>query len=244
MAWVAPKNKVYSSTESLRNRTAVCLGINGLGTYEYYKLLFERLNILPMPSDVDHYLQAISKNRSKKLAQSKTAAFKKKRQAKYQMKLLAKTVVAKCERAKREGTYKKGMGINGGYTEEELQKAKELFPSDYVVSKAAAKKAATQCKFCQRFGHATNRSKECSQHAAWLERKNNVAAVTMDDDDDDDDTPEGQLLRDAEECNLMDQLPLDEDDDEDDEILEMYDVLLSDLGKDEEEDTEDADGLY
>ena len=53
VAWVAPKNKVYSSSDSLRNRIAVCLGINGLGTYEYYKLLFERLNI-SMPIDVNH----------------------------------------------------------------------------------------------------------------------------------------------------------------------------------------------
>ena len=43
----------------------------------------------------------------------------------------------------------------------------------------------------------------------------------------------------------MDQLPLDEDNDADDEILEMYDVLLSDLGKeDEEEDGRDGGDSY
>ena len=257
VAWAAPKNKVYSSTDSLKNRIAICLGINGLGTFQYYKTLFERLDI-PLTPNVEHYLKLISNRRATKILKSKTAAAKKKRQAKYQLKLLAKTVVAKRERAKREGTYKTGMGIDGGYTEEELSKAKEMFPSDFKVSAAMQRRAATVCKFCFQVGHKTNRSKACPQHAAWLASKGQQstdaatlkdppAAARADDDaaatpeQEADDTEMDQAERDAAECNLMDQIPLVddvEDPDADNDIFEVLqlDCVLSDLGKEDDDD--------
>ena len=49
-----------------------------------------------------------------------------------------------------------------------------------------------------------------------------------------------QVARDAEECNLMDQVPL-VDDDEDDDIFEVLqlDCVLSDLGKDDDDSDND-----
>ena len=46
-----------------------------------------------------------------------------------------------------------------------------------------------------------------------------------------------QLQRDAEECNLMDQLALDDDDEDNEQILNLYsmDTLLSDLGKEDDD---------
>lgn len=205
-----------------------------------------------MTEDVSHYLRFIGKKRSTRLEKSKSASAKKHRQAKYQLKLLAKTVVAKRERAKREGTYCRGMGINGGYTEEELAKAKVMFPSDYKVSAAAAKKASTTCKFCFKIGHSTNRSRECQHHGEWLASRGKQttdptklkkAPATPATNDDAsvvviEDTPEDQAMRDAQECDLLDQVPLDGDDDDDADAV-LVDCLgleqvLSDLGKDEE----------
>ena len=231
-AWVAPKNKVYSSSESLKNRIGVCLGINGLGTHEYYKLLFQRLGI-EMATDVEHYIKVISNKRHTRITKGKTPKAKLKRQAKYQSKLLAKTVIAKREKAKKEGSYKRGMGItNDGYTEDELAKAKLLFPGDYKQPKGP-QKAAKTCAFCGKKGHATNRSKKCPEHAAWLASKATATAPVNQkqppptaDADVAVDSEEKQLERDGAECNLMDQLPLeDNDDSEDDDFFDAYDNM-------------------
>ena len=159
------------------------------------------------------------------------------------------------------------MGINGGYTEEELSKAKEMYPSDYKVSKAAAKRASTTCKFCSRVGHSTNRSRECEQHEAYLASKGQqtkdparlkpapppVAANQHSTDDAasvvdiEDDTPEEQTRRDAQECNILDQVPLDNDSDDDDDAILVeclgLEQVLSDLGKGEEE-TDEFDKYF
>jgi hypothetical protein len=51
--WFAPKNKVYSSSMSLNNRLSMALGINSLGTAEYFTRLYIALGI-PMTDDVRH----------------------------------------------------------------------------------------------------------------------------------------------------------------------------------------------
>ena len=241
VAWIAPKNKVYSSSDSLKNRIAICLGINGLGTLEYYRLLFDRLGI-SVSDDVVHYINVISKKRATRLAKSKTPVHKTTRQLKYQLNLLTKTVIAKREKSKREGTYERGMGVgvNGGYTEEELAKAKTLFPTDYKarkVSAAAAKRKSLICRYCHKTGHATNRSKKCDEHQAWLASKAapgvnlkqppTAAAAGVIDKPlaaADEDSDQKQTQRDAEECELMDQLPFD-DDSSDDEFFDAMDCI-------------------
>jgi len=41
VAWIAPKNKVYSKSKSLKNRIGFSLGINCYGVVVYYDMLFQ-----------------------------------------------------------------------------------------------------------------------------------------------------------------------------------------------------------
>ena len=56
VSWVAPKNKVYCGTHSLKNRISIALGISSVGLMEYYVGLFHRLGIA-MDDDERHYLK-------------------------------------------------------------------------------------------------------------------------------------------------------------------------------------------
>ena len=119
ISWLAPKNKVYCGTHSLKNRISIALGINALGTYEYYNQLFIRLGIQMTP-DVHHYLSIKSINRAKRLAKTKTKEFKKKRKSDEYDRLKKDTEEAKRSRQRRDGTYKPGIGLlTGGYDEDD-----------------------------------------------------------------------------------------------------------------------------
>jgi len=228
-AWLAPKNKVHGTTESLKNRVAVAVGITSLGTEEHFTELFRRLGVTMTPV-VEHCIHLQSKCRSNRNAKSKTAEGKKKRVDNYHKKLLEKTATAKREKAKREGTYSTGMGINGGYTEDELAKAKQMHPREFhqAERRAAKERGATKCPFCQRSGHMTRRSKNCGEHQLWLDKiakkkDNNTAIETGAHDVDDttedavhigNDTPAAQTARDASECELLDSMGFDDGNDE------------------------------
>mgnify|MGYP000532148467 CR=1 FL=1 len=127
VAWIAPKNKTHSKSESLKNRIGVALGINCLGLLGYYQLLFTRLGLTMTPPML-HYLRQSNNIRAKRIAKSKTAAGKKIRVQKYQLNLLRKTVIAKREKMRRDGSYRPGMGMNGGYTDAELAMEQHMYP--------------------------------------------------------------------------------------------------------------------
>ena len=55
ISWLAPKNKVYARTNSLKNQICIAIGIFSLGTKAYYEGLFHNLGITITP-DVLHYL--------------------------------------------------------------------------------------------------------------------------------------------------------------------------------------------
>ena len=84
ITWHAPKNKVYCSSVSLRNRLAMAVGISSVGTLEYFTRLFGKLGI-SMEPDVLHYLQQKDGDRSRKIGRSTSKGFKKRRlELKYQ----------------------------------------------------------------------------------------------------------------------------------------------------------------
>jgi len=235
-AWLAPKNKACGSPESLKTRVAVAIGVTSLGTQEHYKQLFERLRMTMTPV-VEHHISLQSKCRDRRTARSKTAEGKKKRVDKCHKKLMEKTVTAKREKAKREGTYSTGMGINGGYAEDELVKAKEMYPREFQQAERRANKerVARKCPFCEGSGHMTRRSKKCGEHQTHLDsianKKNgatesladntttenevdNAVGIAEDSIHVGDDTPAAQTARDASECELLDSMGLDDGNDE------------------------------
>jgi len=93
-AWLAPKNKIYGTSHSLKNRIAVAVGLTSVGTLAHHQEIFRRLGIT-MSSTVEHYLKLQSQHRDTRLVKQKTAEGKKNRVDKHHTKLLEKTVVAK-----------------------------------------------------------------------------------------------------------------------------------------------------
>jgi hypothetical protein len=157
ISWFAPKNKVYCASGSLSNRISLAIGINTLGFPVYFKRLFKLLGI-QMTSNVRHFLQVKEKTRAKRLHKIKTKQHKMLRMQQKHEQLRLDEVIAKKERAKREGTYKSGMNMDAGgvdgYTEQDL------------LQQQARKKRRTDnsnsiCRHCGLQGHSTTRSRSC-----------------------------------------------------------------------------------
>jgi len=160
---------------------------------------------------------------------------------------MEKTATAKREKAKREGTCSTGMGINGGYTEDELAKAKEMYPREFQQAKRRANKerVARKCPFCEGSGHMTRRSKKCGEHQTYLDsiankekgaiesladntitenEVDNAVGIAEDSIHVGDDTPAAQTARDASECELLDSMGLD---DGNDDFFDCFECLDS-----------------
>ncbi|KAL3903121.1 MAG: hypothetical protein SGARI_005522, partial [Bacillariaceae sp.] len=120
----------------------------------FFQLLFQRLGI-EMTPDVHHYLSIQHGARERRLASIKTPKFKRKRKEKFYSKLKEEVSVAQKERDVREGTYQPGIGMDGGYTADDIATAD---------SKKKAKKKSRQCPYCQGYGHVTRRSKHCKEN--------------------------------------------------------------------------------
>jgi hypothetical protein len=117
--WFAPKNKVFAGTGSLHNRIAFAVGINSLGVEVFFKRLFKSLGI-PLTNNVSYYLEIKEKNRRKRLAKVKTKEAKLKKNKRKYDKLAEDVKVAKMEKHKRQGTYRRGMNLDDPVDETDL----------------------------------------------------------------------------------------------------------------------------
>jgi len=144
ISWMAPKNKVYSMSVSLKIRIGMAIGINTMGLVAYYRLLFDKLNMV-MTSDVYHYLQVKDSNRTKRVNKAKTPTAKRGRQRFKFEKLKQHTEDAKRARCRRDGSvYQSGIGMNGGYLDD-----------DATASNTNPRRARglRRCGICRRVGH-------------------------------------------------------------------------------------------
>jgi len=120
IAWVAPENKTYGTSQSLTNRICLAIGINGVGRYVYFECLFAKLSIEMQP-DVRHYIQLVNDIRQKRIDLAKEPKTKRKRQTKFYKLLEERIELAKKECCKREGAvYAPGVGLNGDNTGSKL----------------------------------------------------------------------------------------------------------------------------
>jgi len=227
VAWIAPKNKVCSKSNSLKHRIAFALGVNALGMLGCYQNMFNMLGIMMNPS-VLHYLTQMNKFRVHKIAKSKTADGKTKRVETCQRKLLEKTGRAKREKHRREGTYQPGLGMAAGCTENELAVAAQRFPGRQKKqtddnTKKKRDPATMTCRTCKEIGHGLVTSSKCKHNADWkaLKATKPPKGAKFEPPNCDDDptsidaaessgSVESPLERDRGDCDLMDQLPLDE----------------------------------
>ena len=171
ISWLAPKNKVYCGTQSLAIRIAMAIGITSLGTVQYYTEIFRLLGIR-MTEDVAHWLQVKDSNRSSRLAKVKTQAFKRKRKQRYYDKLKEETEQAKTERAKRDGVYQPGIGMDGGYGDDD---AAPEPAAPQQKKKATVIDVNKTCTACGEVGHSRRTSKQCRYYTP---RNKPAATVT------------------------------------------------------------------
>ena len=152
-SWLAPKNKIFCSSQSLHNRLALGIGINALGTTEYFARLFKTLGIIMTPN-VKHFLLVREKKRSTRISAVKAVESKRGRKQAIFERMKADEFAALKDRAKKNGTYRSGQNLDDEMEEDE--------------SKAAVgnrkKRATIICKHCGKKGHSTTRSKKCLRH--------------------------------------------------------------------------------
>ena len=67
IAWLAPKNKTYSGSDSLLNRVAMAIGINALGYERFYTAVFRELGI-DVPAATTMYLSQQTQSRDSRTA--------------------------------------------------------------------------------------------------------------------------------------------------------------------------------
>jgi hypothetical protein len=171
--WFLPKNKVFAGSGSLENRIAFAVGINSVGIDVFFTMLFAKLGIA-VTDNVAHFLQHKERRRATRLAGIRTKTAKLNKNKKKYMKLAANTVIAKREKAKREGAYRTGMNMED---DEDMEG---------VVQRPPAKKrksiATLFCEFCGKKGHATKRSGKCTAAADSVRKYNKLDGSLLSDD--------------------------------------------------------------
>jgi len=218
-AWLAPKNKVYSGSLSLRNRIDIAIAITTLGLQEFYVRMLQAFGV-PLTEDVNHFLRIINNKRVKRIQKTKTNKAKKARQEKFHDKLKKHAADATTDRAKADGPHMPGIGVDGGYVEADF--------SDNTRKRKRTASAPTACPLpmCGLKGHKTTRSKKCKCNkenpncvgddtvSELMNNKqpattatNNAAADTTASIVDNN---EAHATRDAEECDAMDSQPFDD----------------------------------
>jgi len=179
VAWLAPKNKVYSTTDSLKNRVAVALGVNGMRHDAYFHHMFECLGIKMTP-DVAHCIKVVHGKRERRSTISKTSEYKKKRQKAFHKKLKQHSEVAKKEKAKREGlVYRPGIGMDDGYISdtnvEDEKKQQKLEKKEQQQTAKQSTRKPPRCSACGKIGH--NKSNPNCQKKRSRRRKATARAV-------------------------------------------------------------------
>jgi hypothetical protein len=156
ISWMAPKNKCFGGSQSLRNRISIAVGINTLGLHRYFKRLFHALGITMTPN-IAHYLGVRERNREKRINKTKSNAAKKGRKEKVYEKLRKDEQVKRNERKKKYGVYRTGINLDD--------------PSEYGWVKSPKKKSKQTlegviCKHCGLAGHSRTSSRKCLKYKA------------------------------------------------------------------------------
>ena len=118
-----------------------------------------------MTASVEHFLQVKAIQRQKRLSKKKTKEEKKKRNKRKYAKLIKDTIIAKKERARRAGTYRRGMNLD------------DIDDGDQQQRAAAPKKRKVNIcphPFCGLKGHMTTKSKKCKANPERLQREGQV----------------------------------------------------------------------
>lgn len=233
MTWYCPKNKVYAGSASLPNRLSIAVCIHSLGLELFFRRLFVKLGIA-LDANVEHFLHQKEKHRQRRLSKIRTRNAKvSKNKRKYEQ-LKKYTLVAKKERHKREGTYRRGMNLDDPYGEGQ-DDGEECKPPATKKPRGTTNKGQ-HCPYCGSKGHVTKRSKNCKAPLDGPIRFHKetglpmipseksaepILAANQPGEDDDEEEAPVPLQDDADDVEQYDSMPFDaippqEDDDEED----------------------------
>jgi hypothetical protein len=243
VSWMAPKNKVYCGSCSLSNRLAIAVGINSIGLVRFYTRLYKAMGITITPN-VMHFLQVKEGARTRRSTKAKLCETKKQRNEKKMEACRTSEKQAHVDRAKKEGTYRKGMNMDedgaDGYTAQDLleqdllQQAQEQNGGRPPKKKRKTLAIPAICKHCGLAGHSRRTSSKCLHFKganSGVPPPIPLSALSAPADMDD----ELLQLDAAADVDRMDSCPLVPDDDEleDDEFGEFQDALTWSDGEEE-----------
>ena len=145
----------------------------------------------------------------------KTTTFKRKRKEGFYSKLKKEMKEAQKARDARDGVYQSGIGMDDGYTEEDLADAAAgATGGGRQQSTATSDKV---CTSCGQVGHSRRTSKKCANYQARnFKRKATTAAASTNKEQQDDNAA-------ADELDVIDAMPIEDGSDSDDD--EFYDAL-------------------
>ena len=182
VTWFAQKNKTYAATSSLANRVCLALGIYSVGYEVFFVRLFERCGI-NIPDDLRYYLKKQEKTRVYRKEKDKKSEIKKKRNAKLhgQLKELSQRMQ---DGAQGGAQYNPGIGMDGGYYEEDAKPAAVL-------------KCGSVCTSCGKNTHKRSTNKLCVNYTGGR-RPRRAAPTSLE-----------QIARDGHEQSLLDEVGFD-----------------------------------
>jgi len=193
ISWLAPKNKTYSGTVSLRNRVNMALSIQSLGYDVYWTRLFRELG-LEMDAATEHRLKQHEKLRQYRLQQSKLTNNKRKRQVQTYIKISKYFDKLRADRDKGR-QYMPGVGMDVAVVEEDTD--------EIAIVGKRVRSNKKQCPHCGVYGHVTTRSKFCL--VVNEEAKDGLAVYSTENKDTD--NPLDNAAQAMLEISLLDQLP-------------------------------------
>ena len=178
ITWYCPKNKVYAGTTALSSRISMAIGIHTLGYEAYFEKVFDQLGMELTPA-MRHYFQIKSGFKARHQVRVKSAKYKRSRKQQHYEKLKVEMADAQSQRNKRDGVYEPGIGMNGGYTEEDLDQTntKKKSGGSRRKKKTASNKI---CPHCNKAGHVRTSSKHCDYYGKPLPKRSAVAASAED----------------------------------------------------------------
>jgi hypothetical protein len=201
-SWLAPKNKVYCGSQSLQNRLCIGIGINALGTQDYYGRLFKTLGIVMTPN-VQHYLSVNENKRTRRIAKTKLTDTKKTGKERYFAKAKLEEAAAITRRSKRDGTYKTAQNLDDVMEEDDDDAAALLAKAaKEPTGKGRKNKSVATCKFCGLKGHSRTTSKKCLHYKRQPVTAADMAAAAA------------KLVADIEDAydvDMLDSMPLVDD---------------------------------
>jgi len=205
ISWLAPKNKTHSTTQSLRNRISVAVGINALGIYNCFARLFKECGV-DMQDDVAHYLKQMDARRTCRILKSQETDQKKKHQENFHKMLQEHTEAAKKQKCKRDGSVcQPGIGMG------------ECCAPTSTTNQRGKHDPNATCSKCKETGHKRSTNKLCKCYTP-PKRKSTTATA---------EETQAQLERDAREQDVMDSLPFV---DGDDEFFDSFEDMDDDEG--------------